>query len=146
MPHGVVAYKEYDRITFTKREEFNNHELPFTLGSFNLFSGTLNIIKVENFFKDGNFYADFDKFPLASIIRTRKNGDVFKKFGGGTKKLNDVFTDLKIPLRLRDCIPLIADGNNVLFIAGIGISDLVKVDKTTKNLIKLSYKANEDKK
>ena len=73
------------------------------------------------------------------MVRTKKDGDVFKKFGGGTKKLADFFTDKKIPLRLREEIPLIADGNDVLVVFGIAVSDKIKTDDTTEKIIKFTY-------
>ena len=54
----------------------------------------------------------------------------------------DFFTDKKIPLRLRGEIPLIAKDNDILFIAGIGISEHAKVEKDCKNILKLTYLKN----
>jgi tRNA(Ile)-lysidine synthase len=48
-------------------------------------------------------------------VRTRRPGDrVF--LSGGSKKLQDYFTDAKIPRHLRDRIPLVAMGNEILCI------------------------------
>ncbi|MDY6367462.1 MAG: tRNA lysidine(34) synthetase TilS [Clostridia bacterium] len=84
-------------------------------------------------------YGDFNKIPKTAVIRTKKDGDVFKKFGGGTKKLADYFTDVKIPLRLRDEIPLLCDKNEVLVVFGKAVSDKIKVDETTEKIIKFTY-------
>lgn len=84
-------------------------------------------------------YGDLKKIPDTAVIRVKKDGDVFKKFGGGTKKLSDYFTDIKIPLRLRDEIPLLADGNEILVVFGIAVSDKIKVDTTTEKIIKFTY-------
>ena len=75
--------------------------------------------------------------PKTAVIRTKQNGDVFTKFGGGSKKLNDYFTDKKIPSRLREQIPLLADGNEVLAIFRLSVSDKVRVDEKTKTVLKL---------
>ena len=75
-----------------------------------------------------------------AIIRTKEEGDLFTKFGGGTKSLGDYFTDKKIPLRLRGSIPLLAENNEVLAIFGVAISDRVKVDNDSVNIVKLEYK------
>ena len=71
-------------------------------------------------------------------IRYMNDGDVFTKFGGGTKKLCDYFTDKKIPKRLRSEIPLLSDGNKILVIFGVAISDIVKADQNTKTIIKFT--------
>ena len=75
---------------------------------------------------------DFDKLSGA-VIRFRRDGDVFTPCGGGTKKLKQYFIDRKVPSRLRDRIPLICRGNEVLVVVGMQISDGVKVTAVTKN-------------
>lgn len=63
-----------------------------------------------------------------------KAGDRFTKFGGGTKKLGDYFTDKKIPVWLRCEIPLIAVGADILAVCGVEISDIIKVTDKTKTI------------
>lgn len=76
---------------------------------------------------------DGGKVPASSAVRFMRAGDKFTKFGGGTKNLGDWFTDKKIPVRLRGSIPLLADGNDILIVFGVEISEKVKVDKDTKD-------------
>ena len=59
---------------------------------------------------------------------------MFEKFGGGTKKLKSYLIDKKIPSRLRDYIPVLCDGNEVYIIAGVEISNKLKVDGSTKRI------------
>lgn len=75
---------------------------------------------------------DLNKIPETAVIRQMREGDRFKKFGGGTKNLGDYFTDKKIPVRIRKQIPVIADGREILVVCGVEISDRVKVDDSTK--------------
>ena len=63
-----------------------------------------------------------------------RRGDEFTKFGGGTKKLGDYFTDKKIPARLRGSVPLIADGSKILVVGGVEISDGVKITERTEKI------------
>ena len=88
------------------------------------------------------FFGDLNKIPKNAVVRTRQDGDMFEKFGGGTKKLNDYFIDLKIPQLERDQIPLLAIGNEVLAIFGVAISNKIKVDETTKNIMKFTREKN----
>jgi len=76
---------------------------------------------------------DLDKIPQGAVIRFMRDGDKFKKFGGGTKSLGDFFTDKKIPLALRKKIPLVCDDKNVLIVGGVEISDDVKISERTKS-------------
>lgn len=140
LPFNLYAVKEYDHITITKKTENLYTELPFSVGEtiFNAKTLQIKTIKNENInLKDG-LYADQNKIPENAKIRTIKDGDVFTKFGGGTKKLCDYFTDVKIPKRLRKDIPLIADGNKILVIFGLAVADTVKADQNTKTLLKFT--------
>lgn len=55
----------------------------------------------------------------------------------GRKKLKDIFIDLKIPREIRDSIPVIAVGNEVLVIPGIKDSVSYSLDDKTKNILKV---------
>ena len=82
----------------------------------------------------GGLKFDGDKIHSNADIRTRRDGDTFKKFGGGTKKLKDYLIDKKIPKLKRDELVLVASDKTVLMILGVEISDLIKVDETTKTV------------
>ncbi len=135
---GVVAAKEYDVLTFYRQTDKILEQKPFTVGTTTLGEKTVVIEKTDmpKDLKSG-LYLDLDKVPKTAVIRFKLDGDLFTKFGGGTKPLAEFFTDAKIPLRERDSIPVIADGNDILAIFGIAISQKIKVDKTTKQVVKL---------
>ncbi len=141
LPKGVIAVNEYDKIAVYKEKvynEFINYE--YSLGEFE-FQGIK--ISISSKGGEGSLSFDGDKIPLGATIRTRKEGDVFTKFGGGTKKLKDYFIDKKIPQSKRDNIPLIAYKNEVFLIFGVEISDKIKITNLTKNyLYAKTIKAN----
>ncbi|MBE5754139.1 MAG: tRNA lysidine(34) synthetase TilS [Clostridiales bacterium] len=136
--NGVVAAKEYDVLTFYKQSDKIIDQKPFNLGTTIIGKKTVMIEKADmpKDLKSG-LYLDLDKVPQTTVIRFKRDGDLFTKFGGGTKPLAEYFTDEKIPLRERNSIPIIADGNNVLAIVGIAISQKVKVEKSTANVIEI---------
>ncbi len=85
-------------------------------------------------------YFDYDKFNEGIYIRNRRNGDLFKPLGSnGTKKLKEYFIDNKIPREMRDRIPLICCGNEIVWIIGYKISDKFKVTENTKNVLKIEF-------
>ncbi len=137
LPKGICAVKEYDKIVFYKQTDSCVCEQNFAIGKVSLGTHKLNITRVSNLNPtlEMGLFGDLDKIPQNAIIRYRQKGDLFKKFGGGTKSLGDYLTDKKIPLRKRDSIPLLACKNQVLCIFGIGISDDIKIDNDTKNII-----------
>ncbi len=140
LPKHFTATKEYDKIIITQISNDEFLEVPFSLGKLNFNDNILTIEDVNSpvDLKDG-LYLDLDKIPNTAVIRTKKDSDVFVKFGGGgTKKLNDYLTDVKVPLRLRSTLPVLADGDLILAIFGVAISEKVKVDGSTVNIIKIT--------
>lgn len=146
LPKGVVAVKEYDRIAFYRVRTNTTAETAFKTGKvpFGDFLLSIDEATPPIDLKSG-LYLDFFKIPASAVIRTRKNGDRFTKFGGGTKSLSDFFTDKKIPLRLRDFIPVVADGSEILAVFGVEISEKVKTDENSKKILKLTYEENYGK-
>ncbi|MCQ2399437.1 MAG: tRNA lysidine(34) synthetase TilS, partial [Clostridia bacterium] len=145
LPKNVVAIKEYDEISFSVKSEKDETVYPFGKGEFAFSNGVLSVsdaLLPVDFRKEGCFFVDGDKIPPTAVVRTRRDGDVFTPYKSGSRKLKEYFIDKKIPKRLRDGIILVADGENVLFCGGIEISDKIKVDKSTKNVLQLQYIKN----
>ena len=141
LPNSLIAQKEYDYITIFKSEkDIISQVYPFRVGNLN-FSGVCEIrIKTTKDLtpQEGSLIIDGDQLPKGAVWRTRKNGDVFTKFGGGTKNLRNYFIDKKITNRVRDFIPVLAVDNEIYCIAGLEISDKVKVTNATKNAYLIS--------
>lgn len=83
-----------------------------------------------------------EEFFRGCVIRTRQNGDRIRPFGmNGSRKLQDYLTDRGVDEPVRDGIPLICRGNEVLFAAGIGAGAIPPWDGTKKN-IRLKWTVN----
>ena len=54
-----------------------------------------------------------------------------------SKKLQDIFTDDKIPKGIRKKIPVVCDGKKIIWVAGVKRSNDAKITETTKNILKL---------
>lgn len=64
-----------------------------------------------------------------TVIRTRKSGDIFSPYGRNcTKTVKKLFSEMKLSPNDRATRLLIANGNTVLWIEGIGVSQLAAVD------------------
>lgn len=78
---------------------------------------------------------DYDKIKNAVQLRTRREGDYMQiDAKGGTKKLKSIFIDKKIPQKDRNLIPLLADGNHIMWILGSRISEAYKISESTKTI------------
>lgn len=131
LPFEAIAVKEYDYLTIYNRQiDKPQFEEAFKCGEFNVPNfGKISIKRVKEFdIPEGALLLDYRKVPKGAIWRFRQDGDVFTKFGGGSKKLKSFLIDKKIPARIRESIPVLAYGNEVFAIAGVEISDKVKVE------------------
>lgn len=143
LPMGVVAIKEYDYLILTnvQKEKYELNK-KYAKGSFDVKDfGEINIKRVKNIEPSDNcLFIDAKKLPNDAVWRYRKDGDIFEKFGGGTKKLKSFMIDKKIPARKRDYIPVLANDNEVFVIAGVEVSDKVRVDENSKAIDKIIVK------
>ena len=142
LPNKVIAVKEYNFITFT------NKNTKSTLKPFKLVRGKFDIPNIgvlevytstPKNIKDYQNMFDSKKVPKGAVWRFRQQGDVIEKFGGGRKSLNEYLIDKKVPARYRDSIPVLALDSEIYAIAGVEISDLVKIDETTKSTYGINF-------
>ena len=81
------------------------------------------------------------------VVRNRQSGDVFKPFkSNGTKKLKEYLIDEKVPKEIRSSIPLIAAGQEIIWIIGKKTSDNYRVTDNTKFILKISFSDSASKK
>ncbi|MBD5632146.1 MAG: tRNA lysidine(34) synthetase TilS [Clostridia bacterium] len=132
---GLTAIKEEGRILFGE-EKKSDIEIPFKGFKTGIFGGLS--LKISENAEERALKFDAEVIPENAVIRTRREGDRFTKFGGGTKSLGDYFTDRKIPHTLRDMLPLIAYGSEILAVCGVEISDKIKVTERTEKIAYIS--------
>ena len=85
-------------------------------------------------------WMDYDKIKGSPCVRTRKQGDyLVVNSAGGRKKLNRIFIDEKIPAGLRDQIPVVAAGSEILWIPGGRMNEQYKITSTTGRVLELHY-------
>jgi tRNA(Ile)-lysidine synthase len=79
---------------------------------------------------------DSDKLKWPLELRFRRAGDRFHPFGmTGSKKLQDFFTDCRIPREERQRVPLLCDSEKICWVAGMRMDDRVKVDARTRQVL-----------
>lgn len=132
LPRGIVARREYGAVSFYRKEPPQTApEYPFGEGEFAFGKLCVRVVQgkhpAESSALRRALYIDGARLPENCVLRTRKEGDVFQKFGSGTKKLKEYFIDEKIPQRLRGGIPLVACGKEVFAVCGCEISEKVKI-------------------
>ena len=72
-------------------------------------------------------------------VRAWREGDRMRPLGlGGTKSLQDLFTDRRVPRSLRRSLPVVAAADDrILWVAGVAISDEAKVGESTRSAVRL---------
>ncbi|NOZ05369.1 MAG: tRNA lysidine(34) synthetase TilS [Chloroflexi bacterium] len=69
-------------------------------------------------------------------LRTRRPGDRFQPLGmKGHMTLGEFFIAQKVPVRLRDRIPLLVSGGRIIWVAGHRLDEAAKVTETTKKVL-----------
>jgi len=116
---GLRALCEYGFLRFTRaraseapapaelpvpgRVRFGDWEVAAALGS----PGEVNVREAERF-----------------VVRAWRDGDRMRPLGlGGTKSLQDLFTDRKVPRALRRSLPVVCAGDQVVWVAGVALDE-----------------------
>ena len=75
---------------------------------------------------DGPDLAVLDPAALgrALVVRSWREGDRMRPLGlGGSKSLQDLFTDRKVPRSLRHALPVVISDERIVWIAGVAVSE-----------------------
>ena len=88
---------------------------------------------------------DCDRIGANIVIRTRAEGDYLCIDSEGNRKsIQDYFVDEKIPRHLRDEVPLVCDGNHVMWVVGHRVSEYYKISKNTTRVLEIVYGGTEN--
>ena len=83
-------------------------------------------------------YARITTLYTSLVLRSRLPGDRFRPAGRGvSKELRKWMNEAGVPARLRDTLPLLADGSNVLWVCGAGFAEGLAPDAESKWLLQL---------
>jgi tRNA(Ile)-lysidine synthase len=142
LPDETVIVKGYDTFLVTKKPEIER-EFFYTIQtpgkwSFPELEVEVSIVQTDSLEETDESVAYFDpklvKFPID--VRSFKPGDRFSPLGmQSSKKLQDYFTDIKLPKFLRSRVPIFISNGEIMWAGGIRIDDRFKVtDKNSKVL------------
>ena len=96
---------------------------------------SIELYSEENIYKSSiSASLCFDKISFACRVRVRKPGDVIR-FGGMTRRVKTLFSDKKLPAPVRASLPVIEDGEGVLWIPGFPPRDGTAWDGKGRRLI-----------
>ena len=151
LTEGFTAEISYDNFIINKTvEKVQDFEYNITLNRLiyikeidkSLFLTVADIQEAD--LKDKNTIClDYDLIKGKLIARSRRAGDSMIPCGmTGSKKIKDIFIDLKIPAEDRNKKLIIADDDNILWLEGYRINDRYKVSAATEKILKISMGGN----
>ena len=160
LPYQVRAFREYKGIRLkggaNKSESGESIQvLPELLLHTEDVEGISTVASEEDnirlTFEDGSVknlsqnscirWFDYDKIAENVMVRFKEEGDFLViSPEGDKKKLKKYFVDSKIPSDKRGGIPLVASGNEVLWIIGYRTGEGARITKSTKKLLKMEIK------
>jgi len=109
-----------------------NFPIKLTLSNQNLHSNTDNSI----------IFVDADKLKFPLSIKKYEEGAVFQPFrmNGKSKKVSKLFKDEKLSLLQKENTWILYSNDKIVWIIGIRQDERFKVDKSTNNIIQITYK------
>lgn len=129
----IYVNEKYFEITDKKQEIFTNifikKEGKFDIGNY-IFEIEKFTKNVKKFPKDDEniAYVNLSNLDFEFELRPRQNGDIIKPFGmNGSQKLKKYLNSKKIPNHEKDNLLFLAQGNEILWSIGLGISDKIKI-------------------
>jgi tRNA(Ile)-lysidine synthase len=146
LPENLECVIEYDIFKIQKKRYYKDYEYDMMIpGIIEIPEAnkiiTANLIeKNDKLCKDKEFikYFDCDKIKFRLKVRNRRDGDyIYPKGMSGRKKLKEIFIDKKIPRDIRDTMPLIAAGKEILCIPCIRDTRNYKVDENSKRILEI---------
>ena len=156
LPNGVIAENIYGNVVLKKRDNVKNkveqddiniHKEDIIDKKVLFGNYEITFEKIENKqnikFNKSNLikYFDFNKINGNIIIRSRKNGDKIIPLGmNGSKKIKDLFIDMKIPKELRDEIPIVQFDEEIAWVVGLKVSNNYKITDQTTAILKIVCK------
>jgi tRNA(Ile)-lysidine synthase len=82
---------------------------------------------------------DMALLPTHLTLRNFRRGDRFQPLGmAGSKKVKELFIEKRVPLSVRESLPLLVLGDEVIWIPGYGRGEMAKVTPQTQAILHLS--------
>ena len=151
LPRGIFVYRKQNYIILTTTEIVNeeiSYSYNIPTNGFVKIKELKTIIETQTMtidrYKNGKSDKiskgfDLNKIKGGMVVRSRQQGDKIKLVGG-TKKVKDLFIDLKIPREDRCKVPVICDEQGILQIGEFKSSENYKIDENTKEVLKVTFK------
>ena len=147
LPSGLKASRIYDKIIIEKGQKSllkTPQKAKLEFGEkVNFGKWQIKLAKAEKF----SLISDISLVQIdiqkagKLLVRSRLDGDRIAISASKSKKIQDIFTDAKVPKSARDSYPVIVNRENeVVWIPKLRLSDNFKANSKTKNIVVIESK------
>ncbi|MBE0476573.1 MAG: tRNA lysidine(34) synthetase TilS [Coriobacteriia bacterium] len=151
LPEGLRAFTEYDTMVVCRAGESLPALAPALLDIPGIAElGEAGSISAEEVAPDAptggpeTATVDADRVSGPLIVDSPREGDRMRPLGmRGTKKLSDILTDAKVPRRRRPVTPVVRDGEAIVWVAGVRLSEEHKVGPETRRALRLTWSGRD---
>lgn len=149
LPDDIWAYKEADKLVIAKGNPYSSRSFQHTITEAGVHE--FPFAKVNLYFRQipssespptsrNVVGMDADKIQWPLTIRSWQPGDRFQPLGlKGTKKLQDFFTDTRVPRSRRGQIPLLCDCKGICWVMGFRLDERVRVTTETRDILVVEF-------
>lgn len=139
LPGGWTVRREFEKLHMEKKTlsySFTEGKIEEKRAKIRIFPNKNQIIPRKKYTK----WFSYDKISNDFQIRTRQPGDyLIINHLGQKKKLKEYLVEEKVPLCIRNQIPLVARGHEIIWVVGYRISENYKITKETKEIIEIQF-------
>ncbi len=152
LPDGLRAVTEYDTMVVSCADAEVRRVAPSLLtlpGSADLGSaGTMTAERSSSDDVTGGPFSvviDVEAVRGELTVDSVREGDRMRPLGmSGSRKLSDILVDAKVPKRLRQATPVVRDGERIVWLAGVRMSEDYRVVPETGVAMRLTWTGWQD--
>lgn len=147
LPDGLRAFAEYGRLIISRSDERTS---PFVGGVLPV-PGQIDLGEAGTLTASTSGPAEPDVDPRVAVLDAEalggpltvgpvSPGDRMRPFGmDGSRKLSDILVDAKVPARRRPLVPIVRDGERIVWVAGVKSSEDYRVGPDTQRTVRLVW-------
>ncbi len=151
LPGGLEARTEYDNLIVR-----SGHEAPTVAPALLPLPGKVDLGQAGTMTAEaadpgilpsdpGTALVDADSVADTLVVDAPREGDRIRPLGmEGTRKLSDLFVDAKLPRSARAGTPVVRDGERIVWVAGVRLSEDVKVTGETTRAFRLTWHREQE--
>ncbi len=147
LPYGMRAFSEYGTLVVSQRGDAEQRVAPGLLtvpGHVDLgAAGSITAIETRPTDIAGqpdSVVIDADAVERELTVGSWREGERMRPLGmTGSRKLSDMLAEAKVSRRLRGLVPVVRDGERVVWVAGVRMSDEYRVTERTARAVRLTW-------